>query len=423
MSEIENDPDRQTAERLTRLADDTTEEFYRALVAARLSASPDLTRLREECEAFAEITKDIEADWPDSVNVLIRVDTRGAFGEWTIAGSDWAKLRSALASSPVATPCPACEGLRQDIERLQESHKGKIDLLRETLEASNSPYQTVYSAATSAIERAKRAEAALIAGPDKILRCAFCGHEYPDGTPATKHQALNHHVVQCLEHPLWKKMHDYLVEECKLWDADPDFGDHVNPLLCLASRVALKQMEAQDALAACRRECDGLRVERDQLKRERTEILRVAGHLMGDMLDAQNGYEVPDGYPSSKFEAMVLEAAKLPQGDEFAVLSAKFDALEAERDRLAGELEAERDALKEALQLARTDIGHWIQLGTYQREMMDQNLGWCPTAAGIEASRGVLAKMTEAFRAEQSGSPATPPIDPERVKADEGSNA
>jgi hypothetical protein len=38
----------------------------------------------------------------------------------------------------------------------------------------------------------------------RILRCAFCGAEYPDGTPATQHEALTAHVLICPVHPMRK---------------------------------------------------------------------------------------------------------------------------------------------------------------------------------------------------------------------------
>ncbi len=34
------------------------------------------------------------------------------------------------------------------------------------------------------------------------LTCAFCGHEYPPGTPPSQHEALTEHVMQCGDHPL-----------------------------------------------------------------------------------------------------------------------------------------------------------------------------------------------------------------------------
>jgi hypothetical protein len=71
--------------------------------------------------------------------------------------------------------------------------------------------------------------------------------------------------------------------------------------------------------------------------------------------------------------------------------------IEAPAEHIA-KLEAQRDALKEALHRAWTDISHWVKLATYQREMMDQNLGWCPTAAGISGSRVVLEQIAEALR-------------------------
>lgn len=38
--------------------------------------------------------------------------------------------------------------------------------------------------------------------PANVLRCAFCGQAYPAGTPATKHQSLTDHIMQCEAHPL-----------------------------------------------------------------------------------------------------------------------------------------------------------------------------------------------------------------------------
>ncbi len=37
---------------------------------------------------------------------------------------------------------------------------------------------------------------------DKVLRCAFCGQEYPEGTPTHKHQSLADHIRVCPEHPI-----------------------------------------------------------------------------------------------------------------------------------------------------------------------------------------------------------------------------
>ena len=37
-----------------------------------------------------------------------------------------------------------------------------------------------------------------------VLTCAFCGEEYLDGTPSSKHERLTEHIKQCREHPLNK---------------------------------------------------------------------------------------------------------------------------------------------------------------------------------------------------------------------------
>lgn len=44
--------------------------------------------------------------------------------------------------------------------------------------------------------------AQLTGGPDKVLRCAFCGEPYPDGTPTHKHESLAAHIRICQSHPV-----------------------------------------------------------------------------------------------------------------------------------------------------------------------------------------------------------------------------
>jgi len=35
-----------------------------------------------------------------------------------------------------------------------------------------------------------------------VLTCVYCGHQYPDGTPASKHQLLTDHIKVCEKHPM-----------------------------------------------------------------------------------------------------------------------------------------------------------------------------------------------------------------------------
>ena len=37
---------------------------------------------------------------------------------------------------------------------------------------------------------------------DSVVTCVYCGHQYPDGTPAAKHILLTEHIKTCTEHPL-----------------------------------------------------------------------------------------------------------------------------------------------------------------------------------------------------------------------------
>ena len=35
-----------------------------------------------------------------------------------------------------------------------------------------------------------------------VVTCVYCGHQYPDGTPAAKHELLTEHIKVCEKHPM-----------------------------------------------------------------------------------------------------------------------------------------------------------------------------------------------------------------------------
>ena len=37
---------------------------------------------------------------------------------------------------------------------------------------------------------------------NNVLTCVYCGHQYPDGTPAAKHELLTEHIKVCESHPM-----------------------------------------------------------------------------------------------------------------------------------------------------------------------------------------------------------------------------
>lgn len=39
-------------------------------------------------------------------------------------------------------------------------------------------------------------------GSPSVVTCVYCGHEYPDGTPAAKHDLLTEHIKTCEKHPM-----------------------------------------------------------------------------------------------------------------------------------------------------------------------------------------------------------------------------
>ena len=59
-------------------------------------------------------------------------------------------------------------------------------------------------ARTLAEEACRRYNELIASGP--TLTCAFCGSEYPRGTPPSQHEALTAHVLVCEKHPLRSRL-------------------------------------------------------------------------------------------------------------------------------------------------------------------------------------------------------------------------
>jgi len=52
----------------------------------------------------------------------------------------------------------------------------------------------------------------------QTLTCAYCGHEYPNGTPAAKHATLDQHIRECPQHPM-RQVEDERDEALRKLDA------------------------------------------------------------------------------------------------------------------------------------------------------------------------------------------------------------
>ena len=61
-------------------------------------------------------------------------------------------------------------------------------------------------------------------------------------------------------------------------------------------------------------------------------------------------------------------------------------------------LHNDRARLRTTIMDLMDDVRHWRSLGMYQRQMMDQNLGWCPTQAGIDVSDRLLDAAASVLR-------------------------
>ncbi len=43
---------------------------------------------------------------------------------------------------------------------------------------------------------------------DRVLTCVYCGHEYPQSTPAWGDKVLTDHIANCEKHPMRKVIED-----------------------------------------------------------------------------------------------------------------------------------------------------------------------------------------------------------------------
>ncbi len=101
--------------------------------------------------------------------------------------------------------CEVCERLQRrvaEVEALLDESNLQQQLLRSGEEVLRSQLDHIASLHADRRDECDQLRQQLTAGPDKVLRCAYCGHEYPDGTPAAKHQLLAEHIRGCTAHPL-----------------------------------------------------------------------------------------------------------------------------------------------------------------------------------------------------------------------------
>lgn len=57
--------------------------------------------------------------------------------------------------------------------------------------------------------------AAIKSSHPEIVSCAFCGHQFPPGTPPSQHPLLAEHIKVCEKHPM-RRLERTLIESHKL---------------------------------------------------------------------------------------------------------------------------------------------------------------------------------------------------------------
>jgi hypothetical protein len=69
----------------------------------------------------------------------------------------------------------------------------------------------------------------------QVLTCAFCGEEYPPGTPTSQHELLTEHILRCSKHPARADIIKLIDELCKV----PSEHLH-SDLLILSSELSMR---------------------------------------------------------------------------------------------------------------------------------------------------------------------------------------
>lgn len=92
----------------------------------------------------------------------------------------------------------------------------------------------------------------------RVLTCVYCGHEYPQDTPAAGAQVLTDHIRVCAKHPLRKAESDIaLLRSALVGWIGASTCDELTPLKSVVSlmpesadkRIALAAIEALLATA------------------------------------------------------------------------------------------------------------------------------------------------------------------------------
>ncbi len=82
---------------------------------------------------------------------------------------------------------------------------------------------------------------------ERILTCVYCGHQYPQDTPAWGHAVLTAHIAQCKEHPMRA-----VIEE-----RDRLLEERAN-LAMLVSRLARRLRAARDGRGSAAGDADAI---------------------------------------------------------------------------------------------------------------------------------------------------------------------
>lgn len=142
------------------------------------------------------------------------------------------------------------------------------------------------------------------------------------------------------------------------------------------------------------------------------KALEAAGWKFGDAEDFLRGMEQPMAKSTRKArynpETMkAIEEADAGKGlIRYPSVETIFRDLDPKMAKTKPESNPEVEQLLSTLVIAATalhvasqDIREWRQLARYQREKMDQNLGWCPTQAALDSSEKALSMIASAFKA------------------------
>jgi hypothetical protein len=158
---------------------------------------------------------------------------------------------------------------------------------------------------------------------DQVIRCAFCGHAYPPGTPTHQADLLTEHIAVCEAHPVGKKLRKVTLERD---EAQANYQWMVNHV---ADTKLAGYRELGEKIANAEEKIDQLKQEKTT---EVTRLCQIVRAMLPDGLTL--GYYSSDN--SNFLDWQLCDSDGDPVDDD--VVKAEIEKLNKEIKRLNNKL-------------------------------------------------------------------------------------